>query len=94
MISPRLFAASVLLAASRVAPAAVALDPQLPPYEPGAAVSGEITIAGNHATDDVMVAWAKRFARFPHGVGWFRDADAGGCCRTRGVVEGAAGGPR
>ena len=68
MISPRLLAASALLAASRFACAAVALDPQLPPYEPGTAVSGEITVAGNHATDDVMVAWAKRFARFHPGV--------------------------
>jgi phosphate transport system substrate-binding protein len=53
-----LFASVPLLAA------AVELDPKLPAYEPGAAVSGEISVAGNHATDDVMTAWAKKFARF------------------------------
>jgi len=66
--SLKLAAASALLAASGLASAAVALDPQLPPYEPGAAVSGEIVVAGNHATDDVMTAWARKFAQFHPGV--------------------------
>jgi len=31
-------------------------------------VSGEIVVAGNHATDDVMTAWARKFAQFHPGV--------------------------
>jgi phosphate transport system substrate-binding protein len=43
---------------------AVTIDPKLPDYQPGAPVSGEISVAGNHATDEVMTAWAKKFVRF------------------------------
>jgi phosphate transport system substrate-binding protein len=43
---------------------AVTLDPGLPAYEPGPPVGGEISVAGNHATDEIMAAWAKKFARF------------------------------
>jgi phosphate transport system substrate-binding protein len=48
--------------------AAATLDPRLPAYEPRASVEGEIRVAGNHATDDVMAAWAKRFAEFHPGA--------------------------
>jgi len=48
--------------------ALVTLDPGLPAYEPGAKVEGEISVAGNHATDEVMAAWAKKFARIHPGV--------------------------
>src|SRR5258708_31736856 len=51
-----------------LAAGAVTLDGNLPAYEAGGPVSGEISVAGNHATDDVMVAWAKKFARFHPGV--------------------------
>ena len=54
--------ASLLLAA------AIALDANLPAYEPHERVAGEISVAGNHATDDVMHAWAKKFARFHPGA--------------------------
>src|SRR5258707_3913894 len=48
--------------------AAVTLDAGLPAYEPRGKVEGEISVAGNHATDDAMAAWAKKFARFHPGV--------------------------
>jgi phosphate transport system substrate-binding protein len=47
-----------------LAAGAVTLDANLPAYVPGAPVGGEISVAGNHATDEVMIAWAKKFARF------------------------------
>ncbi len=50
--------------ASAIAAHAATLDPALPAYEPRAAVEGEIVVAGNHATDDVMAAWGVAFARF------------------------------
>jgi phosphate transport system substrate-binding protein len=51
-----------------VASGAVTLDPRIPAYEPHESVSGEISVAGNHATDEVMRAWAKKFARFHPGA--------------------------
>jgi phosphate transport system substrate-binding protein len=48
--------------------ALVTLDPALPAYEPRLQVEGEISVAGNHATDEVMAAWAKKFARFHPGA--------------------------
>ena len=56
--------ASLLLAAGRLLGADLTLDARLPSYEPGASVNGEIVCAGNHATDDVIMAWAKKFARY------------------------------
>ena len=56
------FAALASLAG--VAAGAATLDPGLPRYEPRASVEGEIRVAGNHATDDVMTAWAAKFARY------------------------------
>jgi phosphate transport system substrate-binding protein len=47
---------------------AVSLDPGLPAYQPGEKIEGVISVAGNHATDDVMAAWAKKFARFHPGA--------------------------
>jgi phosphate transport system substrate-binding protein len=47
---------------------AVTLDPKLPAYEPQAKVEGEISVAGNHATDETMLAWAAKFARFHPGA--------------------------
>ncbi len=54
----------LLLAAGRPLAAGLTVDSRLPPYEAGAQVSGEIVCAGNHATDDVIMAWAKKFARY------------------------------
>ena len=45
-----LLAAGLLLAAGRLFAAGLALDPDLPAYVPGAPISGEISVAGNHAT--------------------------------------------
>jgi phosphate transport system substrate-binding protein len=59
---------ALMLAGGSSPAGAVALDPKLPAYEPGAPVSGVISVAGNHATDDVMKAWAAEFARFHPGV--------------------------
>jgi phosphate transport system substrate-binding protein len=44
------------------------VDVRLPSYEPGAPVSGEIVCAGNHATDEAMMAWARKFAKYNPGV--------------------------
>lgn len=46
----------------------VVLDPGLMPYQPGEPVSGEISVAGNHATDAAVMAWAKTFTRYHPGV--------------------------
>jgi phosphate transport system substrate-binding protein len=43
---------------------ALELDPGLAPYKPGDAVSGEITVAGNHATDDLVQGWARLFSHY------------------------------
>jgi phosphate transport system substrate-binding protein len=60
---------AALAASSSIAFAAPpALDDGLVRYEPGAAVEGTVTIAGNHATDDAVRAWAQAFARFQPGV--------------------------
>ena len=56
--------AGLLLTAGRLLGADLTVDARLPSYEPGAAASGEIICAGNHATDDVIMAWAKKFARY------------------------------
>ena len=61
-------AAGVLAAFGPLAALAATLDAKLVPYEAGPAVSGEISVAGNHATDEIMGAWAKKFARFHPGV--------------------------
>jgi phosphate transport system substrate-binding protein len=61
--------AAILLFASCPASAnGLVVDPRLPSYAPGEAVGGEITVAGNHATDDAVRIWAKRFARYQPGV--------------------------
>jgi phosphate transport system substrate-binding protein len=56
--------ASLLLMAGRLLAAGITVDAALPAYEPGAPVSGEIVCAGNHATDDAIIAWAKKFANY------------------------------
>ena len=56
--------ASLLLAAGRLLGSDLTVDARLPSYETGASVNGEIVCAGNHATDDVIMAWAKKFARY------------------------------
>lgn len=48
--------------------AGVELDRALDPYRPQEQVKGVITIAGNHATDDAVRAWARGFAQFQPGV--------------------------
>jgi phosphate transport system substrate-binding protein len=58
----------LLIACSPLLAASASLDPKLPAYEPQAKVEGEISVAGNHATDEAMAEWAKRFARFQPGV--------------------------
>jgi phosphate transport system substrate-binding protein len=60
--------AAALAAFAANAAVAVTLDAKLPPYEPRDKVEGEISVAGNHATDEVMSAWAKKFARFHPGA--------------------------
>jgi phosphate transport system substrate-binding protein len=45
-----------------------ALDPGLVDYAPREQATGTVTIAGNHATDDAVRAWARAFARFQPGV--------------------------
>jgi len=62
-------AAGLVLGAlpSRVA-AEVTLEAGLPAYVPSGTVRGEIVCAGNHATDEVMSAWAEEFARYEPGV--------------------------
>ncbi len=47
---------------------AVELDAALRPYHVGAPVEGRVSIAGNHATDDLVLAWANAFARLQPGV--------------------------
>ncbi len=44
--------------------AATDLDPGLERFLSGPAVAGEISVAGNHATDDLVVAWAEAFRRY------------------------------
>src|ERR1700737_1147407 len=44
------------------------VDARLPAYEPGTPVSGEIVCAGNHATDEAMMGWARKFAKYHPGV--------------------------
>jgi phosphate transport system substrate-binding protein len=51
-----------------LATAAPALDPGIAAYAPAVSVSGEIVVAGNHATDAVMAAWAAKFARLQPGA--------------------------
>jgi hypothetical protein len=65
MILRALIALAALLP---VLAAAVALDPALTHYAPREQVSGEVTVAGNHATDEAMLAWARRFARYQPAV--------------------------
>jgi phosphate transport system substrate-binding protein len=60
--------ATLLSAATPALAAALTLDRDMPAYTPDAVVSGEIVVAGNHATDAVMSAWARKFARFQPGV--------------------------
>ena len=62
------FATGILLVATSLRAGAAALDPELPPYEPGPQVAGEIVVAGNHATDEVMETWARRFQLLHPGV--------------------------
>jgi phosphate transport system substrate-binding protein len=61
-------AAGLFLAAGRLLAAGLMVDPRLPSYEQGAPVSGEIVCAGNHATDEAMMAWARKFAKYHPGV--------------------------
>jgi phosphate transport system substrate-binding protein len=56
--------AGLLLTTVSLVAAGLAVDARLPSYEPGSPVSGEIICAGNHATDDVILAWSKKFARY------------------------------
>src|SRR6202165_3696602 len=44
------------------------VDARLPSYEQGAPVSGEIVCADNHASDEAMMAWARKFAKYHPGV--------------------------
>jgi phosphate transport system substrate-binding protein len=44
------------------------VDARLPSYEQGAPASGEIVCAGNHATDEAMTVWARKFAKYHPGV--------------------------
>src|SRR6202035_255856 len=60
----RLAAAGLLLVGSHLLAAGVTVDPKLPSYEAGTPVSGELVVAGNHATDEVVKAWANKFARY------------------------------
>jgi phosphate transport system substrate-binding protein len=60
--------ATVFLATAPGFAAELAVDSKLPPYQPGAAVTGTIVAAGNHATDALITAWASKFARFHPGV--------------------------
>ncbi len=62
-----LLAGFLAVPAPRLA-AAVALEPGLPEYVPSGPVSGVLVCAGNHATDEVMTAWAAGFARYEPGV--------------------------
>jgi phosphate transport system substrate-binding protein len=57
------FAATAALAAG-----AVTIDPDLPAYEPRAPVNGEIVCASNNATDELIRAWAAKFARLHPGA--------------------------
>ena len=57
-----------LLFAGRLLAAGLTVDARLPAYDPGAPVSGEIVCAGNHATDEEMMAWARKFAKYHPGV--------------------------
>ena len=59
---PLIAIAGLLLTTGRLLASDLTVDARLPSYEPGASVSGEIVCAGNHATDDVIMAWAKKFA--------------------------------
>ena len=47
---------------------AATLDPALRPYVAGEPVEGRLAIAGNHATDDLVAAWAAAFAPFQPGI--------------------------
>lgn len=47
---------------------AAELDAALRPYVADRPVEGHVTIAGNHATDDLVLAWANAFARVQPGV--------------------------
>jgi phosphate transport system substrate-binding protein len=61
-------AAAILTTASRPGRADVVIDPALPAYVAQAQVRGEIAVAGNHATDEAMAAWAKAFEAHQPGV--------------------------
>ena len=50
------------------AEARITVDRGLPEYAPAGRVDGVITVAGNHATDAVMAAWAAAFAKFHPGA--------------------------
>ena len=58
---------SAVLAAAAVA-AALTVDPGLPAYAPREKVEGDLSVAGNHATDDTIRAWAAKFAAFHPGA--------------------------
>ena len=59
-----LIAGVLLLATGRLLAAGLVVDSRLPSYEPGPSVSGNIVCAGNHATDEAILTWVKKFARY------------------------------
>jgi phosphate transport system substrate-binding protein len=63
-----LVAGLLLASAPLLATAAPVLDKDIAAYMPAASVSGEIVVAGNHATDAVMATWARKFARLQPGA--------------------------
>jgi phosphate transport system substrate-binding protein len=56
-------AAACVIALGSSSTPALELDATLSPYVRGEPVSGTITIAGNHATDDLIQGWADAFSR-------------------------------
>jgi phosphate transport system substrate-binding protein len=60
-------AALGVLQAAAAMPHTAEVDPALAAYVPAESVSGEIVCAGNHATDDVVAAWGRKFATFHPG---------------------------
>jgi phosphate transport system substrate-binding protein len=59
---------SLLLTAGPLHAAGLTVDARLPSYESGTPVSGEIVCAGNHATDEAMMTWARKLAKYHPGV--------------------------
>jgi hypothetical protein len=55
-----LIAGVLLLATGRLLAPGLVVDSRLPSYEPGPPVSGNIVCAGNHATDETILTWAKQ----------------------------------